>query len=767
MQVGVSLPQDQPIEQTFVSQRARLNGITLWLSSGSGAGDPATSTAEVSLFTEPPGPQALFVQVFNISGSVEKHIDLPVQADRPDQAYRVRVQSINGPVQVLGMDLDLYPKGQAYVGGQPIESDIAFRLTYDYSLSAFIEDLRSLLASAWLALPLTGLLILPGWLVLDVLKIRKRFDPGQRLGLSVGLSLSIVPIVMLWTSLVGIHWTAGGVRFAFGLLTALWAWRLASTRFWRDWKPRIDWAHLGLVLVLLSSLFLRFAMVRDLSAPAWVDSVHHALITRLITENGGYPITYQPYFDLPPTEYHAGYHSGLAAFEWLSGMTLPGSMLIYGQVLNTLAVVAVYLLGASLTGSRRAGLLAAVVTGFFTPMPAYYASWGRYSQLAGLLILPPGFALLVKAFNLPSTRDWRRLAGYMIPLALCEAGLLLVHYRAAVFLAFLAGAYLVSHIRFKRGAFRRWMRRAGMVLIVPAAAGLLLVLPWMLPNIKVVLVPGLTAQPGSTAKWFSDFSWSYLNPGLGIYSLWAAAAGLLLALFRNRRLALTLLVWIGGMFFMGNLGAMRLPLSSLISTASVVIMLFMPVSVLAGYLAADLSMLLERLLPSVWKKAAVAGLGAAVIVLSLIGAARLLSIINLGTLLFRQADLQAMQWIDSNIPEEETFLINPFNWGYGNYAGRDGGYWISPLTGRKTMPPPVLYGFENPQKILAIVDASRRAVELGGDPASLWDLMEQIGARYIYVGVRGGQIQVTGLLRSDHFELVYQQNGVYIFKANP
>ena len=32
---------------------------------------------------------------------------------------------------------------------------------------------------------------------------------------------------------------------------------------------------------------------------------------------------------------------------------------------------------------------------------------------------------------------------------------------------------------------------------------------------------------------------------------------------------------------------------------------------------------------------------------------------------------------------DATVLINPFTWGYGLYAGNDGGFWISPLAGRK------------------------------------------------------------------------------------
>ena len=50
----------------------------------------------------------------------------------------------------------------------------------------------------------------------------------------------------------------------------------------------------------------------------------------------------------------------------------------------------------STTGSEGAGriggLAAALIVGVFTPMPAYYTSWGRYTQLAALLIAEPHLA---------------------------------------------------------------------------------------------------------------------------------------------------------------------------------------------------------------------------------------------------------------------------------------------------------------------------------------------------------------------------------------
>ena len=189
-----------------------------------------------------------------------------------------------------------------------------------------------------------------------------------------------------------------------------------------------------LILIFLVSLAVRLIMVRDLATPAWVDSVHHALITRLILNTGGYPSSFQPYLDISPTVYHPGFHSIAAIFTWLTNLDLAKSLLILGQVLNALSVFSVYLLAKTLTHRSTAGLFAAFVTGFLTPMPAYYTSWGRYTELTGLLILPVVLALIQTWLDEKAKKKtvWIILLG-----ALASAGLFMIHYRVVVFLAWI------------------------------------------------------------------------------------------------------------------------------------------------------------------------------------------------------------------------------------------------------------------------------------------------------------------------------------------
>jgi asparagine N-glycosylation enzyme membrane subunit Stt3 len=186
-------------------------------------------------------------------------------------------------------------------------------------------------------------------------------------------------------------------------------------------------------------------MVRDLATPAWVDAVHHALITRLILINGSYPSTYLPLLNFSPTLYHPGFHSIAASFAWLTNLDLPHSLLILGQVLNAFAVFSVYLITKTLTRSAYAGLFAAFITGFITPLPAYYTSWSRYTELTGILLLP----VVISLIQLWLDGDADGKESWILGLgALVAAGLFMIHYRVVVFLACLLIIYTIFRITF-------------------------------------------------------------------------------------------------------------------------------------------------------------------------------------------------------------------------------------------------------------------------------------------------------------------------------
>jgi hypothetical protein len=793
--------------QTFTARRPRLNGLTFWVTLDTPS-ESGQSWVTVRLFASPEqasqAGSALFNTHISLQNSGPISVAVPPLEGGAGQQYYLELTPSGSDVRFQGQNLDAYSGGQAYANGLPLEGDLAFRTTYEFDARAALSDLVDILRRSGLLLPLALTLAAPGWLLLDFSGLRGRFDGGEQAALSIGLSLAVIPILMLWTSTLGIRWSRGAVMVVSALIVAVLLWRVLR----RPRSFRFGWTGVILAGVFVFSLAVRLMMVRDLVAPAWVDPVHHALITRLILEGGSFPVSYAPYVELGPTVYHAGYHSTQAVFQWLSGMDLPDGMLIFGQVLNAASIFAVYLLTTSLTGDKRAALLAAWIAGLFTPMPAYYVSWGRYTQLAGLLILPVPLAFLKlvlekapgapdmtgtpietgaftvdpensagvngqarRAFWLVLNRESWALWGLA---CLAAAGLLIVHYRAAAFMGMLLLAYSAS-LLFERQrqaspalfSFLKKVLGSGLILI---AGTLILTLPWMGEVIPNLLVPAFSPGNILPAEPFADFSWRLLEAGWGNYTLWLAGLGVLSAILYRKTFSIAVLLWAALLFVLANLGALGLPGGGIINNTSVAITLFMPLALFGGFAFSSLVSGAEWLLlrREAWYRYLVplrVILVAAALALSFSAARQLFPLVNPTTYLFRAADRPALAWIEQNIPPGEPVLINPFNWGYGLCAGSDGGAWISSLSGRATFPPPVIYGFGEPSEVQRINSLCAEVFQYGSDPDGLWELLRAAGIRYVYTGARGGPISATALQASPLFDILYAGGGVYVFQT--
>jgi hypothetical protein len=774
-----SIAPGQSAGQTFISRRPHLNTVTLWLKADS---DDPQKKVLAELFHSPQDRQPLG-QVATDFHTLQSHFPIslrfPAQNDPAGQTYYLRLSTTDGQVQVFGRDEDAYPYGQFYVNEQAQDADAAFRSGYDYDLAAMLGDLDGWLRGIWLLLPLAIVLFLPGWLLLDLLRVRRRFDLGEQAALSAGISLAVIPILLTWTSLVGLHWTRPAVWILGGVLLLAGLWRgwlsIMERRFGEPQIPRqIDWPSLALLGIFLVCLAVRLAMVRDLAAPPWVDPVHHGLVTRLILEQGRLPASYAPYIQSNTASYHPGFHSGLAMFIWLSGMELSQAMLLYGQVLNALAILAAYLFTTTLVKERSAGVIAALITGLVTPMPAYYTSWGRYTQLAGLIILPVALALILGALQ---EKDGGKAAyrpgqvgfGLLVLAAAASGGLFLNHYRVFAFLILLLAAIvLVRGVKalFVKKERRNWALELGLLAGVFAAA-ILLTIPWWPSTLSSLLVPSL-AWGQAVTPLFRDFAWPFLFTALGMYATYLAAAGLVLGIVNRRAFPFILILWIFLMFGVANLAALGLPGGNLVNNLSVEISLFLPISALGGYLIGWLYNLLQRHTPAAYRWLPRAGIAVLSLGVCLLGASRIISILNPVTFLFREADRPALDWVQANVPAGAAVQINPFNWGYGVYAGQDGGYWMTPLAGRKSEPPPILYALNEVSEAVQSTSAqAQKVIELSNKPQELSSWLRGQGIEYIFIGARGGVLSPRGLRESGLFQQVYGQRGAYVFRLLP
>ena len=773
-----TLSSDQTLGQTLVSRRPGINSVQLWMRETS----PPSSPGEVinfELYHSPQETQPLVTVPITFSAlarSFPLTISFPPQHDPPGQSYYLLLKTQTGSVQVLGRMEDVYPGGQLLVNGVPQQADAAFRSSYEYGMPAMLADLRGNISQVWLLLPLLIVLWLPGRLLLSlcsdlILSGDQPLDWGQRTALSIGLSLALVPLVMLWTSMLGLRWNHTSVVIAALLLAGIYLWRYVR-RFRHLGRRALTIDSRGLLLfgIFLFSLAIRLVMVRDLAAPAWVDPVHHATIVRVIIEKGSFPQEYTPYVETDSAGYHPGFHSVVASFHWLSGLDIAPAMLLLGQVLNALCVLAVYLFTTTFTKDRTAGLIAALITAVFSPMPAYYASWGRYTQLTGLLILPASMALFTRLLEYlwhPSQGMKSLVKDQKILILLGSitcGGLAITHYRVIMFLSALLVAYLFAQTLQSLNKIPLWQTIPLMVVLTGTVTigAVLLTLPWWPTFFITTIAPKLSlAQPGAQPL---KIDWGYLTPIYGKQVMILAGVGLAWSIIRARWFGLTMALWIGLLFMIANQGIIHLPGAGFVNKTSVEITLFMPLSLLGGYLIGCLIHTGRKILPIRYHTPYHLALIFAAAVLALLGARSMIPILNPVTFLFREADKPALVWIRENLPSSETILINPFLWNKGVYAGQDGGYWITPMIGQKSLPPPVLYSLGDPQEILRINQICQQVIDQGKNPGELYELLQAQNIRYIFLGARGGVLSPGALQSSPLFRLMYNQNGVWIFK---
>lgn len=640
------------------------------------------------------------------------------------------------------------------------------------------------------------LLFAPGYLIERRLAA-PRLPLLARLVLWLGLSLSIIPLVYQWLWVVGLPLSTVMLWLATGALAAATLWGA-----WRDVEassvatPMPDRAGSGwmvaLTLALLSMTFWnRFVDIADLRFPPWVDSVHHALLVRIAAETGAVPLSLEPYLPVRVITYHWGYHVVIATLLRLNDLPIPTLLLLTGQILNALNALAAAGLALTLWRRPLAAPVAALITGLVSIMPAYYLSWGRYTQLTGLLML----CSLAIAWETALRRGGR---GWRLATAIVLAGLSLVHVRMLIF-----GVALVAALSLVWALDRPWaMIRTQ--LLGAAAAGLgavALAAPWQAVLVVRALLPAATS-----GELVGSSSYNALNQAL----LWTepnrilaalALAGAWLGIWRRERTAAALLLWVGFLvlatnpwlitYLLPTLGVVvvlqgllrRAPVTVIIGVIllllnptlvsfpylwllpndTLVISLFLPFALLIGGGAALSFAWLRAALP---RFRPVLAPGASVLLLAagLWSVVNHRSVVNPATVLVNPGEPAALAWVAAETPPNARFLINAAPWMPGMRRGVDGGWWLLPLTGRQTSTPPVLYVY-GPPDYVARVNAVTDTV-IGYAPGREQEIFNLIAAEditHIYLVEGVGPLTPDIFAARPGFVRVYERDGVTIF----
>lgn len=151
------------------------------------------------------------------------------------------------------------------------------------------------------------------------------------------------------------------------------------------------------------------------------------------------------------------------------------------------------------------------------------------------------------------------------------------------------------------------------------------------------------------------------------------------------------------------------------------------------------------------------------------------------------ADMQAMAWIAANTAPESRFLVNSFP-AYGGtlLAGSDAGWWLPLLAHRASTLPPITYGSEAATTPDFLQQVNALAVALRGKPLTdtapaiidattpeALATLRAAGVSHVYIGAASvpvataiDQLDISRLQASPAYEIVYDQEGVLIFRLN-
>ncbi|MCC7019485.1 MAG: hypothetical protein IT332_07010 [Ardenticatenales bacterium] len=612
-----------------------------------------------------------------------------------------------------------------------------------------------------------ALAIVPGLAVLRVCRAEPR-DAIARVGSAAGVGLAIVPVVCLWAATVGFD-VGRGVWWA--VLTAaaivcLVADRRAAIRGPRIARPGA--AATALALVLAVQLVARWYAARTVAIPVWADSVHHAMIADLFIRRHGLPADWMPLAPLSTFSYHFGFHSIVAAVAGISGIEIHRAVIVVGQTLMVLQALTVAGLTTLLTGRRWAGVAAAVVVGGLGPMPGTYLTWGRYTQLAGQVVLPAALGMAVLA-----AREPRRVAdddgtpgrwpevGRRIATAIIVAGLALTHYVVLMFFVVAVGAWWLVD-----GGDGRAKRRASFGrLVVVALAAVALALPWLprflagnLDRNAAALVS--TELPG--AVWGAvtiPYVLEHFGQWVGVGLTAATALAIVVGLARRDRTVAVATVWIVGLVAASYPQAFGLAITGPLKDFTVLIGLYVPAAVAIGATVGG---------GAGWGlgRRGMVGVLAAVAVSTLLGY-RQRDVLEPDRIIATPADERALAWVRDHTPADAVFLASGQpTYGDTVVLGEDGGWWLPVLADRACTIPPLPIGHEltvEPDYRQRTVDLAKAVAADLGAPDTVARLQRE-GVEWAYVGPTAKTL-TAGKLEAAGWRRVYDEDGASVWGA--
>ncbi len=776
----IQLSSQQTVGQTFTSRYAGLEGIEVYIK------PEIIEQGVVTLHLKNNPEEIEDVATFDIptsrfTKSKSYKFTFTPQKQSFNRDYYILLVANGNTLLSLGIASgETYQNGAIYQNNDTLDGQLSFNLIYDKKL-AIIGILYDVLT--WIKYCLIGifLYIIPGWAFLTLF-----YDPWkqkywvEKICLAAGFSLAIYPILILWSNLIGLHL---GAIYAWappilGILIIIWQNRNRFTTIKLPKFHKIKIIDITYVFIIGIIFVVRFWAIRNLAAPMWGDAFQHTVIAQLLVDNKGLFNSWAPYAEITSFTYHFGFHSFVAIFHWISGLSLPLATLWTGQILNGMAVLCLVPMVMKISNSQWGGVIAIALAGLFFQMPMYYLNWGRYTQLAGQIILIACVYFAWEIFDSKSQK-WPLI----LINCLLMGGLALTHYRVLVFAICFYLIFILIHIR---SQFLNNIRLTAMIGI----GSLLIFSPWFY-HVFIGKIPTIFAAkfstpvnqistPAAVSDPIGDIS-SYLPKIIWILLLLAFLWGL----WKRNKPVVLIGVWWLSILLVANPQWLRLPGAGALTNFAVFIGAYIPAGITLGGLSGITIDAISKHLGKYLEhqqwiiKYQILSIILAMVIFAFGGyfGRQSLRLIKPDVFaLITHPDIKAMQWIEQNIPQDVKFLVNSFlAYNDTTAVGSDGGWWLQYLTLRPSTLPPLNYGSET-NSIQDFTDSIKNLTatvqEDGITGPETWELLLKNNITHIYIGQKQGKVNYSGrsidpvaLSNDKHFRQVYHEDRVWIFEV--
>ena len=483
------------------------------------------------------------------------------------------------------------------------------------------------------------------------------FSTSEYLSLSIAGWIAPALLVALIWSLLGID---NPILFGLLVLTFI---LINLPRLKPDPSPASISKSLIFPFAVFAFTLLRLAYVRETVFPSYFDSAQHYLLTKSIMDEGHAWLLKSTINNY----YHLGFHFLAAFFASVLDMEITRVMLVLGQMILALIPFSIYFLVRHETRSKVAGWFAIVLSAFGWYMPAHAVDWGKYPAMMSLGLIPftLGIAYLISKYNndLPIKERWSLYGMLGISLLLS----VFAHSRSVVVLGIVFLAWMISN------GWQKFPQRQMLVAFILVVVFTLLEVEYIQRQSILVLLVDPYLQKGTLVT-------AYVLV-LSIFA-WMAYPRFTFVI------VLTITFLLGSAFIPVTFIPGYRDLT-LLDRPFVEMILFMPLSMLGGLGLSGLEKKLQGQL--VWSKF----VGVFAIGVILVNAFFTHDLYPSDCcVIVGNDDVAAMDWMAKQLPVDARIgiastelKVMTSDVSEGD-IGIDAGIWVTPLTGRMTIPLP-------------------------------------------------------------------------------